>query len=101
MQNTLLRLPSISTAIGLKRSAIYDRIKRGLMPAPIALGQRAVGWPQCEIEAIVKALISGASEDDIRALVAEMHQARGHKPDLAKAADYANRVAKRRTARKA
>lgn len=98
MQTSLLRLPSVESAMGLKRSAVYDRIARGLFPAPVALGTTAVAWLSTEIEAMQAAYIRGASEADIRALVSELHEARGYRPDEAKQAKYRAIVAKRRAA---
>ena len=37
-----LRLPSVIEIVGIQRTAIYDRIKKGTFPAPISLGPRAV-----------------------------------------------------------
>lgn len=96
MATTLLKLPSVESAIGLKRSAIYDRIERGLFVAPVDLGKRSVGWVSTEVETIQRAIIRGASEDELRALVTEMHQARGYKPNVAKQAKYRAIVQKRR-----
>ena len=44
-----LRLSDVKNQVGLGRSAIYDKIKRGDFPAPIHLGARAVGWLSDEI----------------------------------------------------
>lgn len=41
---TLLRLPEVEKATGLKKSAIYSRIKEGTFPAPICLGAKARAW---------------------------------------------------------
>ncbi len=46
-----LRLNDVKHHVGLGRSAIYDKIKRGEFPAPINLGSRAVGWLSDEITA--------------------------------------------------
>ena len=94
---SLLRLPSLELAFGLRKSAIYDRIARGLLPAPVDLGPRAVGWVSTEVEAVQAAIISGRSEAVLRQLVAELHQARGYKPDQVKKAKYEAIVRKRRS----
>ncbi|APD36106.1 MULTISPECIES: helix-turn-helix transcriptional regulator [Burkholderia] len=36
--------------IGLSKSEIYRRIQAGTFPRPIALGVRAVGWLERDIE---------------------------------------------------
>jgi prophage regulatory protein len=46
----ILRLPQVQDVVGLRRSAIYDRIQNGAFPRPIKLG-RASGWVAAEIEA--------------------------------------------------
>src|SRR5438445_779709 len=45
----LLRLPEVSFLVGLRRSAIYDKISKGEFPTPVNLGPRAVAWPSNEI----------------------------------------------------
>jgi len=45
----LLRLRDVIAQVGLGRSAIYDQIKRGVFPAPVHLGPRAVAWASDEI----------------------------------------------------
>ena len=45
----LLRLAEVKHHVGLGRSAIYEQIKRGVFPAPVHLGARAVGWASDEI----------------------------------------------------
>jgi prophage regulatory protein len=72
MTYKILRLPQVMEECGLARSTIYLRVKQGLLPAPISLGMRSVGWPQTEIEAINAARIAGQTDDQIRALVAEL-----------------------------
>lgn len=72
----LLRRPSVQARTGLARTTIYRRIKQGTFPPPVDLGGGVVGWPAEEVEAINKARIAGKSDDDIRALVAKLHEAR-------------------------
>ena len=43
---------------------------------PVAIGQRSVGWPSNEVQAINSARIAGKSEADIRTLVNQLHAAR-------------------------
>ncbi len=45
-----LRLPTVLTAVGKSRSQLYRDIEAGKFPAPIKLGERAVGWRQSTIE---------------------------------------------------
>jgi len=72
----ILRFPQAAASRGLSRSACYLQIARGLMTRPVRLGDRAVGWPASEIEAINAARIAGKSDDEIRALVRQLEAAR-------------------------
>jgi prophage regulatory protein len=45
----ILRLPHVKGCCGLGRSSIYAGVKNGTFPAPISLGERAVGWLESEI----------------------------------------------------
>lgn len=46
----VLRLPDVIARVGLKRASIYLHIGKGTFPKPIALGPRAVGWLEHEID---------------------------------------------------
>jgi prophage regulatory protein len=76
MTHTILRLPAVLRATGRSRSAHYLDIQRGLFPPPVAIGLRAVGYPDFEVEALNAARIAGKSADEIRRLVHEMVAAR-------------------------
>ena len=54
MSPVILRLREVRNRVGLSRSAIYDRIKRGAFPAPISLGARAVGWPEADVNSWIE-----------------------------------------------
>jgi prophage regulatory protein len=47
----ILRRKHVETATGLPRSTIYQRIKEGTFPPPIALGPKSVGWRRGDIDA--------------------------------------------------
>lgn len=47
--HSFLRLKQVRALVGLSRSAIYDRIRRGDFPRPVAIGARAVAWPSSSI----------------------------------------------------
>jgi prophage regulatory protein len=61
---------------GLSRSTLYARIEAGLWPKPVSLGARAVGWPDAEVQAVLRARIAGCTDDEVRALVATLYGAR-------------------------
>lgn len=72
----ILRLPAVLKARGRSRSTHYCDIQQGLFPRPVKLGDRAVGWPELEVEAMNLARIAGKGEEEIRALVASLVTAR-------------------------
>lgn len=46
----IIRLPQVVAAVGLKKSAIYKKIKLGEFPAPIKLGAHASGWLESDVQ---------------------------------------------------
>ncbi|MGE4531933.1 MAG: helix-turn-helix transcriptional regulator [Acidithiobacillus sp.] len=48
-EQRILRLPQVMELVGLRKTAVYQRIKENSFPAPIKLGS-ASGWMQHEIE---------------------------------------------------
>lgn len=50
----ILRLPEVQAKTGLKHSAIYSAVQAGTFPKPIALGAKAKGWIEAEVEAWIK-----------------------------------------------
>lgn len=46
----ILRLPQVLDKVGLKKSAIYNRIKVGQFPPPIKLGTHASGWLESDVQ---------------------------------------------------
>lgn len=58
----LLRLKDVQHQVGLGRSAIYEKIKRGEFPSPVSLGARAVAWPSDAINAWIDERIAVANQ---------------------------------------
>lgn len=50
MAERILRRPDVENLTGLSRSTIYDWMRRGEFPQPVALGARLVGWRESDIE---------------------------------------------------
>ena len=46
----ILRRKQVEQVVGLSRSTIYQRVKDGTFPKPVALGGRMVGWRTSDIE---------------------------------------------------
>ena len=51
--DNLLRLPAVMARVGLKRSAIYERIALNTFPKPIPLGSVSA-WAESEIAAWIE-----------------------------------------------
>ena len=77
MEVEIICLPEVSRTTGLARSTIYLRIEQGLLPKPVSLGGKAVGWPATEISQINAARIAGKSNEEIKNLVDELENQRG------------------------
>ncbi|UQO33878.1 helix-turn-helix transcriptional regulator [Burkholderia cepacia] len=52
----IIRMRTLTERVGLSRSEIYRRIGAGTFVKPIALGPRAVGWREADIEAWLASL---------------------------------------------
>jgi prophage regulatory protein len=73
----ILRLPAIKGKAGHRSDAsVYNAIREGLWTTGVAIGRRAKGWPDYEVDAIINARIAGKSEDQIRELVKVLHAKR-------------------------
>jgi prophage regulatory protein len=73
----ILRMPAVKAETGHRSHAsIYNAIKAGLFTKPVPIGQRSVGWPSSEVQAINAARIAGNSEAEIRELVKLLHAMR-------------------------
>ena len=53
----LIRLPEVMARVGLKKTAIYDRIQCKAFPAPVKLGGAST-WPEHEITSWIQLQIS-------------------------------------------
>ncbi len=73
---SLLRRTAVEQATGWARSTIYRNIKAGLFTRGVEIGGDRVAWPASEIEILNKARIAGKNDDEIKALVVELHAAR-------------------------
>jgi prophage regulatory protein len=72
----LLRLPDACAVTGYRRSALYEQIKRGLLPRPVSLTAKSVAWPEDELIAVNRARIAGKPDAEIRELVAQLEAQR-------------------------
>ena len=47
----LIRLPEVMARVGLRRTAIYQRMREGRFPGSRSLGPRCTVWLEAEIDA--------------------------------------------------
>lgn len=76
MTVTIQRLTTAKAMLGISRSTFYLHISQGLLPKPVQIGFRAVGWPSNELQAIVNARIAGQTDQQIKTLVSRIHAQR-------------------------
>lgn len=102
---TILRIPAVAAEMGYRsHTSVYAAIHAGILTHPVRIGQRAVGLPLAEIQAINSARIAGQSDEQIRQLVHNLHAARcastgeQFKPTwLDKSAEHKRLAARRKT----
>ena len=71
---SILRMQSVKEETGHRSHAsIYSAIREGLFTRPVPIGQRSVGWPDYEVQAINTARIAGKTDAEIKALVNRLH----------------------------
>lgn len=56
----IIRRKQVEARTGLSRSSIYAAISAGNFPAPIALGEKSVGWLEHEITAWIAARVEAS-----------------------------------------
>ncbi|MDD4887585.1 MAG: AlpA family transcriptional regulator [Thiomonas sp.] len=60
----LLRLPEVESLVGLRKSAIYARLKTGDFPPCVKLGPRAAAWSELEVQNWIAARIRASRRVD-------------------------------------
>ncbi len=58
----MLRIREVMRRTGMKRSTIYDHLRRGEFVKPIRLGDKIICFPEHEIEAYLQAQIAKSRE---------------------------------------
>ena len=46
----LLTRAQVETRVGLSRSSLYRKMRQGTFPEPLKISERAVRWPESEID---------------------------------------------------
>jgi prophage regulatory protein len=60
----LLRLPEVMDRVGLRRSAIYQRMSEGRFPKCRSLGPKCSVWVEAEINAWIDSIARSSSNAD-------------------------------------
>lgn len=76
MRISFVRMPHLEAALKLCPRVIYMHVAAGLLPKPVKIGPRASVWPREEIETIIAARMGGATDGQIKDIVASMHARR-------------------------
>lgn len=72
MELILDRRPAVEAASGKRRSQLYADVAAGTFPPPVKIGTRASAWVRHEYQRILAARVAGKTDDEIKALVAEL-----------------------------
>ena len=70
--NHILRKKEIRGLYGLSITTINNRIKEGLLPPPVNLGGRAVGFISKEVQVVISAMALELPKDKILELVVQI-----------------------------
>ncbi len=57
----LLRLPEVQRLTGLRRSAIYEQMQRGIFPRSVKVGPRAATWSEAAVQGWISERIGADS----------------------------------------
>lgn len=55
----LLRLPEVERLTGLRRSAIYEQMQRGVFPRSVKAGRRAATWSESAVQSWIADRLDG------------------------------------------
>ncbi len=70
------RKPEVLERLGLSKSTLANRINDQLLPPPISLGGRSVGWLEHEVIAVIQARAAGKTDEEIRFLIQSLVEER-------------------------
>jgi prophage regulatory protein len=75
MQSRSIRIqrrPEMLHIFAYGKSTFHNRIKDGLIPPPISLGGRCVGWIEHETNTVLEAMISGRTDIEIKSIISNI-----------------------------
>ncbi|MDE2371277.1 MAG: AlpA family phage regulatory protein [Burkholderiales bacterium] len=68
----LVTLREVSERFGIKKTRIYNDLRDGTLPPPVKRGANCSRWIDHEITNVVAARVAGATDDELRHIVAEL-----------------------------
>ncbi len=68
----ILRNKQVLATTGYSKSTLYNRINAEVFCPPIPLSCRTVGFVYDEVQSVMKAIIAGYSDDELKALVCSL-----------------------------
>jgi prophage regulatory protein len=68
----ILRKKEVLAITGLSKSSLHLRINDETMVPSISLGERAVGFIENEVQAVLASMVAGKSKDELRDLVRDL-----------------------------
>jgi prophage regulatory protein len=74
----VIRLSEVVSICGRSKTSIYLDCLKGVFPPPISLGERAKGYLEHEMNAVLIARVQGYSECQIKELVSSLVESRKH-----------------------
>lgn len=72
----IIRKPQALTMLGISKSNFHNKINAGLLPKKISLGQNSSGYFLHELKAVIIAMATDKSADEIKALVISLTEQR-------------------------
>lgn len=74
--NAVTRRPGASALFDCGHSKWYQMVAEGLVPPPVKVSPKMAVWPLDELHSVLGAHIAGKPPEEIKALVAELVEAR-------------------------
>ena len=73
----IIRLKDTLARTGDTRSPHYEKVSKGLFTRPVKIGgERAAGYPEHEVDALIAAWVAGATTEQVKRLVEQLHMQR-------------------------
>jgi predicted DNA-binding transcriptional regulator AlpA len=76
MIEKFIRAEEIWSALGIGRTKFETKILDGIFTPPLILGERTRRWPESEVEILVKAMISGYTDEQMHEIVGKLVEKR-------------------------